>query len=80
MTSHVYVEWLSDSDVTDWGWKMTITAKHGDVDTVVTPVGTLEQRLGRAYKLLHEQVRSIHPTVSLISYEARPRCQGTLCA
>lgn len=74
--SHVYVEWLSDSDVKDWGWKMTITAKHGDVDAVVIPPATLEQRLGRVYELLHEQVRavvkSVHPVVFFMCSEMRP--------
>lgn len=53
--SQVFIQWLSDSAVTDWGWKMTITAEHTDAASIITPPARLEQRLARAYNLLYEQ-------------------------
>lgn len=53
----MFIQWLTDSTVTDWGWKMTITAELAEVAAMATPPARLEQRLARAYELLYEQVR-----------------------
>ncbi|CAN0097810.1 unnamed protein product, partial [Discosporangium mesarthrocarpum] len=54
--SQVYIYWSTDSSVTDWGWRMTVTAELGRVSGAAATPGQLQQRLVHAYQLLYEQV------------------------